>query len=126
METKTKNVLVVEDDKDFTWILKQGFEGQSFLVSYAADGQEGFEMAQKLNPDLIIMDILLPKMDGVATAKKIKENGIKSQIIFLTNMKDIEHVSAALDAAGQTDYIIKSDVHMDIIVKRVKEKLGLS
>lgn len=120
-----KKVLIVEDDKDFLWILRQSFSNQSFSVVYALDGQEGLDMAVKERPDLIIMDIMLPKMDGIQTAKKIKEQGINSQIIFLTNFKDVDHVNSALEAVGQTDYIVKSDMKVDAIIARVKDKLGV-
>ena len=125
MDEINKKTLIVEDDKDFLWILRQSFDNKFFSVVYAMDGEEGLAMAEKEKPDLIIIDILLPKMDGIAMAKKIKEKGVKSQIIFLTNLKDPEHVSKALDAVGETDYIIKSDMHIDAIVDRVKDKLGI-
>ena len=120
-----KKVLIVEDDKDFLWILRQALDHQDFSVLYALDGEEGFVQAEKEKPDLIIMDILLPKMDGIQTAKKIKENGINSEIIFLTNFKDPGHISDAMEAAGQTDYIVKSDVRIDAILERIKSKLAM-
>lgn len=121
-----KKILIVEDDKDFLWILQQSFNNQSLSVVYAMDGEEGLLMAEKEKPDLIVVDILLPKMNGITMAKKIKEKGIESQIIFLTNMKDLKHIDEALSAVGQTDYIIKSDVHIDTIVKRVKDRLDIT
>ena len=121
-----KKILIVEDDKDFLWILRQSFSNQSPSVVYAMDGEEGLIMAEKEEPDLIVVDILLPKMDGITMAKKIKEKGIKSQIIFLTNMKDLKYINDALNAVGETDYIVKSDVHVDTIIKRVKDRLGVT
>lgn len=120
----SKKVLIVEDDKDFLWILRQNFEHQDFALSYALDGEQGFAMAQTEKPDLMVVDILLPNMDGIDMVKKLAERGIKPQIIFLTNLNDSDHISRALETAGQTDYFIKSDVHMDAIVERVKQKLG--
>lgn len=125
MTKSSKKVLIVEDDKDFLWLLRQGFDNQDFSVLYALDGEEGVHLAEKEKPDLIIMDILLPKLDGIAATKKIREKGIASQIIFLTNFKDALHITEALEAAGQTDYMVKSDVRLDAILARVKEKLGL-
>lgn len=125
MNKINKKVLIVEDDKDFLWLLRQNFDNQGLSVTYALDGEEGLAMAEKEKPDLIIIDILLPKMDGIDMAKKIKEKGIKSQVIFLTNLSDSEHISKALDAVGETDYIVKADVDVDLIVNRVKDKLGV-
>ena len=82
-------------------------------------------MAIEEKPDLIILDILLPKMDGIKVAKSLREKGISSQIIFLTNFKDEEHISSALEVVRETDYIIKSDLHIDQIVIRAKERLGI-
>ncbi len=120
-----KKVLIVEDDKDFLWILRQNFNSQPFSVCYATDGQEGLEMAEKEKPDLIMIDIILPKMDGISMAKKIKEKGIDSKMIFLTNLRDPEHISQTMDIEGESDYIVKADMHVDAIIERVKKKLGI-
>lgn len=125
MPKSSKKVLIVEDDKDFLWLLRQGFDNQDFSVLYALDGEDGVAQAEKEKPDLIVMDILLPKLDGIAASKKIREKGITSKIIFLTNFKDAKHITEALEAAGETDYMVKSDVRLDAILARVKEKLGL-
>src|SRR3989344_7049216 len=116
----TKKVLIVEDDKDFLWILKQSFTNQGLSMFYALDGEEGLQVAEKEKPDLMIIDVLLPKMDGITMAKKIKEKGIPLQMIFLTNLKDPEHISKALEASGQIDYVVKADTRIDTIVSRVK------
>ena len=121
-----KKILIVEDDKDFLWILRQSFINQPFSVVYAMDGEEGLVMADQEKPDLIVADILLPKMDGITMARKIKEKNTDSQIIFLTNMKDLKYINDALSAVGETDYIVKSDVHVDTIVNRVKDRLGVN
>ena len=125
MNKISKKILIVEDDKNFLWILRQGFENQSIEVVYAEDGQEGLLMAEKEKPDLIIIDIILPKIGGIEMAKVIKEKGIKSQMIFLTNLKDVEHISEALSTVGKADYIVKSDISVNAIVDRVKDKLGI-
>ena len=124
-EKNNKKLLIVEDDKDFLWLLRQSFDAQDLTVFYAVDGEEGLALAEKEKPDLIMIDILLPKMDGVSMAKKVKEKGITSQMIFLTNLNDPEHISQALDTLGSSDYIIKADVHISAIVERVKGKLGI-
>ncbi len=120
-----KKVLIVEDEKEFLWILRQSLAAGDFKVLYAQDGEEGLKIAEAEKPDLILLDILMPKMDGMTMAKKLKEKGIKSQIIFLTNLKDLDHIHQAMELSKETDYIIKSDLHVDQIVARVKEKLGM-
>ena len=125
MDEIKKKILMVEDDKDFSWILKQSFENQDFVVLCAQDGQEGLAMAEKENPDLIIVDIMLPKINGIEMTKKIKENGSKAQIIFLTNSNDTDYIRQAVETVSETDYIIKADIPVDKIIARVKEKLGI-
>lgn len=120
-----KKVLIVEDDKDFLWILRQSFSGQLFSVIFAENGEEGLTLAEKEKPDLIVIDILMPKMNGIDMARKIKEKGIKSQMIFLTNLKDENHISQVMDITGGADYIVKADVPVTTIVSRVKNKLGI-
>lgn len=120
-----KKVLIVEDNKDFLWILRQSFSNQPFSVLFAEDGEEGLTMAEKEQPDLIVADILMPKMNGIEMAKKLKEKGIKPELIFLTNLKDENHIGQVMDITGGTDYIIKSDVPIATIVERVKNKLGM-
>jgi DNA-binding response OmpR family regulator len=125
MNQNSKKILIVEDDKDFLWILKKGFEHKGFVLLYALDGQEGLAIAQKENPDVMIIDIDLPKMDGITMAKKIKESGVNSRMIFLTNFRDSEHIGEALSVTGGADYIIKADMRVDEIIVRVKNKLGI-
>lgn len=122
--SSSKKILIVEDNKDFLLILRQSLSAEDFSVIYALDGQEGLIKAEAEKPDLIILDILLPKIDGITVAKKLKEKGIESKIIFLTNLKDAEHISEAVATVGETEYIIKSDLHINDIVSRIKEKLN--
>ena len=120
-----KKILIVEDDKDFLWILRESFNNQDFDVVYAENGEDGLGMALKEKPDLIMIDILMPKMNGIEMAKKIKEKGIESPMIFLTNLKDESHISQVMEITGGADYIVKADVPVSSIVERVKSKLGI-
>jgi len=125
MENLNKKILIVDDDKAFLWILRQSLESVGFSVSFAEDGENGLEMAEKEKPDLILLDILMPKMDGIEVAKGLKEKGIKLKIIFLTNLKDIEHMSQAVEITKETDYIVKTETPIDQIIVRVKDRLGI-
>ena len=120
-----KKILIVEDD----FFIRDLYEIQARKTGYevvtATDGEEALAKVKEELPNLVILDIMLPKMDGIEMAKKIKEKGIKSQMIFLTNLNDAEHISEALSTAGKTDYIVKSDIGIDAIVERVKDQLGI-
>lgn len=125
MNQTNKKILVVEDDKDFLWVLRQSLEDEGLSVVSAENGEDGLSLAKNERPDLIIIDIMLPGMDGITMARKIKEGGIESPMIFLTNVKDPEQISRALEATGETDYIIKSDMRVEAVVERIKNKIGL-
>ena len=79
--------------------------------------------AKKEKPDLILLDIEMPKMDGMTMSKKLREFDTKKPIIFLTNRGDLKHISDAIEVAA--DYIIKSDINTEGIADRVKERLNL-
>jgi two-component system, OmpR family, alkaline phosphatase synthesis response regulator PhoP len=119
-----KKVLIVEDDKDFRFILQINFSKEGFSVVTAENGEEGLSLVEKEKPDLIILDILMPTMDGIEMAKQVKQKGINIPIVFLTNMSDIDHISQAQEIV-LSDYIIKSDVSVDKIVEAAKTKLGI-
>ena len=125
MENIGKKVLIVEDDKDFLSILKIKFESEGFSVVVAQNGEEGISVAEKEKPDLIFTDILMPKMDGIEMAKKIKESNKNALIIFLTNMKDVDYTKDA-EKSGEFDYWVKSDLRISEIVDKAKTKLGLN
>ncbi len=122
MATINKKILLVEDDEDFLFILQKKFTTEGFSVVTAKDGQEGVVVAQQEKPDLILSDILIPKMDGIDMAKKIWETDAGMPIMFLTNLKDVED---ARDPEKKFDYIIKSDTRIDDIVAKAKAKLGI-
>lgn len=123
MQKINKKILIIEDDQSFFSILQKRFTMEGFSVVSAQDGQEGLSMLEKEKPDLIVSDVLLPKMDGIDMAKKIKEKNINVPILFLTNVKDPSYLERAKDI--EFDYLVKSDVHVDEIVAKIKNKLGI-
>ena len=123
MEKINKKILIVDDTKSYLWILSQTFREAGFEVNTAGNGEEGLAAVNEEKPDLILLDITMPKMDGITMSKKLKELNIQVPIIFLTNMSDVKNISEAAETA--TDYIVKSDVSVEDVVARVKEKLGI-
>ncbi|MGD0576861.1 MAG: response regulator [Candidatus Staskawiczbacteria bacterium] len=126
MADAKKKVLIVEDSKSYLFIITESLRDAGLVVVTAGDGQEGLEVVASDKPDLILLDITMPKMDGITMSKKLKEAGVNVPIIFLTNMSDIKHMSDALESTpDKTDYIVKADTSSDDIVARVKDKLHL-
>ena len=118
-----KKILIVDDSKSYIWILSQSFISAGFEVATAGNGEEGIDAVSEEKPDLILLDITMPVMDGIAMSKKLKESNSQIPIIFLSNMSDMKNISEASENA--TDYIIKSDTSVDDVVIRVKEKLNI-
>lgn len=124
-DQKNKRILVVEDEMSLLKALVTKLENFGYGVLQARDGVEGYEMALNEKPDLILLDIKIPKMDGVAMAKKLREDewGKTAKIIILTNLSDSNEIKEALDA-GVYEYLVKSDWKIEDIVKKVEEKIG--
>lgn len=125
MSEDKKIILVVEDEVAMLEALANKLSKSGFEVLKAPDGEAGLELASKEKPDLIMLDIIMPKMDGLALAKKIREIkpwGINVPIIMLTNLNEPGSIA---DAAkfGVFDFLVKTDWRLDDVVKLVKEKL---
>ena len=123
MTDNQKKILVVDDTKSYLFVLSETLRSAGFIVNTAGNGEEGLEAIKNNRPDLVLLDITMPVMDGIAMSKKLKEMDSKIPIIFLTNMSDIKHISEAMETS--VDYIVKADVSADDVVVKVKDKLNL-
>jgi heavy metal response regulator len=99
-------LLIIEDDKDIARFVKKGLMENSFSVDVSSDGEEGLHFAAHRNYDLIILDILLPKMDGLEILKRLRGIGIQTPVIFLTARSSEKDIVQGLDL-GADDYISK-------------------
>jgi heavy metal response regulator len=99
-------ILVVEDELKITRFIKKGLEMEHYTVDVAYDGPEGLEKAEINNYDLIIMDIMLPKMDGIEVTRKLREAKVETPVIMLTARDTVDDRIKGLDA-GADDYLIK-------------------
>ena len=101
-----KTILIIEDDMGIRTILRDSLISQGYDAEMAADGIKGLEMAKDLIPDLIILDVMLPHMDGFEVCKRIRKDGITSPVMMLT-VKD-EEVDKVLGLElGADDYVTK-------------------
>lgn len=105
---QSQRVLVVDDEDSILELLKYNLEKQGYEVKTALDGEKGIEVAKKFQPDLILLDIMMPKQDGVETCRQIREIPELAQtfIIFLTARSEEYSEVAAFDV-GADDYITK-------------------
>jgi len=81
-------ILLVEDEKDLAAIVRQGLEEEGYTVESAYDGEEGLYMAENLPVDLIILDIMLPLIDGLSILKSIRKKGMTTPVLLLTARDD--------------------------------------
>ena len=101
-----KTILIVEDDAGIQMILRDALTSQGYQVTTADDGMKGLELARELKPVLIILDVMLPLMDGFEVCRKIRKEGIVSPILMLT-VKDEELDKVLGLELGADDYVTK-------------------
>jgi two-component system alkaline phosphatase synthesis response regulator PhoP len=101
-------ILTIDDEKDILLLLKFNLESEGYYVETAKSGKEGIAVAEKINPDLILIDIMMPDMDGIETCRRLRkiEKLQSTYIVFLTARVEEYSEVAAFDAGGD-DYIIK-------------------
>jgi DNA-binding response OmpR family regulator len=123
---KKYKILIIEDESSLQTSLKEFLSLENFETVSAFNGEEGIELAAKENPDLILLDIILPKKNGFEVLEEIKKNKEteKIPVILLTNLESTEDVNRAFEM-GVTTYLIKSSYTLEDIVKKIKETLGL-
>ena len=115
----------MEDETAMLSALSDKFSGIGYTVFPAGDGEEGLKIAMKEKPDLVLLDVIMPKMDGITLLKKIREDvkwGDSVPIIMLTNLSDPENVSEAAKYKVY-DFLVKTDWRLDDVVKLAEEKM---
>jgi DNA-binding response OmpR family regulator len=120
-------ILITEDESAMRNALSDKFAREGFEVISAQDGEEGLKLAIENKPDLVMLDIIMPKMDGITVMKNIRDKGSWGEdvpILMLTNLSDPESVSEAAKFKVY-DFLVKTDWRLDDIVKLVKEKLSI-
>jgi DNA-binding response OmpR family regulator len=122
---ETKKILLVEDDTVLLNVLRDKLSSEGFEVLGAPNGKEGLDMALKTHPDLIMVDVLMPIMDGMEMTKRLREDewGKKVSVIVLTNLNNEKNVADFLEK-GAYDYLVKASWSLEEVVKRVKERLS--
>jgi len=125
--TKTKLILLVEDEKHIIIPLQQKLIERGYEVAVALDGREGTNLALARHPDLILLDLLMPKFDGISMLKDLRQDawGAKAQVIILTNVNDPSRVAEGMEAGlnGVYEYLIKTDWTLDNLINKIDKKL---
>lgn len=126
-ETKTK-ILIVEDEKIIRKTYADELRSAGFFVLISGNGREGLELALRKKPDLILLDILMPIMGGLAMMNKLREKnqyGKNVPIILLTNLSASEEkIMQAITKNEPAYYLVKSDWDLSQVLEKIKERLA--
>ncbi|MEF8847165.1 MAG: response regulator [Candidatus Paceibacterota bacterium] len=117
-------ILFVEDERNLQKTFRDLLENEGYEVISALNGEEGFKKAKEENPDLILLDLILPKLHGFKVLKKLKaKEEIKDiPVIILTNLEGTDDVQKALEM-GVTTYLVKSDYKLDEVLNKIEKSL---
>lgn len=127
MENSVKKVLVVEDDVDLRNILVDGLSAYNYQVLQAGDGEEAVKFLLDLKPDLVLLDLLLPKLDGFKVLERLRKYPEKSvaetKVIVLSNLWSDKDILRA-QALKIDEYYVKANTNLEDVFKKVKAILS--
>jgi DNA-binding response OmpR family regulator len=123
---KKKHILIVEDEAALLGVLAEKLTREGFLVSRARDGMEGLKEISRHMPDLILLDIIMPDLDGVSMLKQLRANKQTEHIpvIIISNLSEVEKITEILQAKkGVIEHIVKSHWSMSELVAKINQTL---
>lgn len=109
-------VLVVEDEQKIAGFIKRGLEEKAYAVDVAYDGLQGYNWAQSFDYDFIILDVVLPKMDGLELCRRLRSEGKTANILMLTAKDSVDDRVTGLDA-GADDYLVKPFAFQELLAR---------
>ena len=122
MSTK---IAIIEDDQAISQMYRFKFEAEGYEVETAGDGKLGLELTEKMKPDIILLDLMMPEMNGDEMLTKMRKTnwGAKIKVIILTNMGEQE-IPPAVKELGVSAVVLKADMTPKQVAELVKEQLG--
>lgn len=115
-----KRILVVDDDEYIRDLYEEILKDAGFTVDIAVDGQDGYQKIAKNAYDLVLLDVMMPKLDGIEVMRKLKAAKISQPIALLTNLAH-DPVMKESKALGARAYLVKADLNPEQLVAKVKE-----
>jgi len=109
-------ILVIEDEKKIQEFIKRGLKEEGYAIDAASDGESGYFLAKTNDYDLILLDLMLPKMDGITVCKKLKEEGVAAAVIMLTAKDTVKDKVIGLDS-GADDYLTKPFAFEELLAR---------
>ena len=124
--TMAQKILIIEDDRFLRKIYKNKLEAEGFEVMEAIEGEEGIHKVQNEQPNLVLLDLMLPRKDGFDVLSDIKKdpNTKDIPIIILTVLGQESDIKRGLDL-GATNYLVKGQTDLNQVVKVIKQTLGI-
>jgi DNA-binding response OmpR family regulator len=130
---KKFSILIVEDEVILNNSLEEKLLSEGFNVFKAFDGDEGLQLALKEHPDLILLDLIMPKVDGLTMLKNLRKDawGVRADVIILTNISDASKVAEVLasgfgDINNTYEYLVKTDWSLDAVATKIKQRLKIT
>ncbi|MCX6718823.1 MAG: response regulator [Candidatus Taylorbacteria bacterium] len=121
MDTKIpKRVLVIEDDDNLRNILLDALKASGFEVEGAVNGEDGLRMAFEMHPDAIMLDVMMPKMNGWQVLERLRldEWGRTAKVMILTSLGDVDNIAHAVDDRVSI-YVVKSELNMNNLAETI-------
>lgn len=117
-----KRILIIDDDEVFPMLMSRELPEDAYEVSVARDGEEGLKKFDELKPNLVLLDMMMPKVTGIGFLKELRSRGKKTAtpILVTSNMSGMEQIGNAT-ALGVRGYIIKSDENVADIIKTIAQ-----
>lgn len=114
-----KKILIVDDEADLVDIIRMRLNGEGYDVVTAGDGQEGLDKARSSKPDLILLDVSMPKLSGEEVLEKLKEDKSTASIpvVMLTAKSEVEDIVKYMTVGGAKDYVVKPFLSEDFLDK---------
>jgi len=119
-----KTILLVEDEPTLQKTLSTALTQEGYMVKNALDGEAGLRLAKEIKPDIILLDLILPKMDGFEVLGELKKDETVKNIpvIVLTNLESTQDIEKAL-TLGATNYLVKANYDLKDVIEKVKENI---
>lgn len=120
-----KKILVIDDDQFFSKTLEAALPKEKYILIQAEDGEVGLEKLRSEKPDLVVLDLMMPKLDGASFLKKLQTDSDlpKVPVLVSSNLSSVKKISDVM-AMGAVGYVIKSDESLESIVQDIERILG--
>jgi len=120
-----KTIIFIEDERALQTTFQNILKQEGYNVVPALDGKEGLKLVKDKKPDLVLLDLILPKIDGIEVLREVKKNEETKEIpvIVLTNLEELKKIEEALELGAKT-YLIKANYTVEEVIEKIKKILG--